>query len=79
MPRLSHWIGQYLLAASTMFALLIAVDLLRGEAFAGAWPGSLAWAATAAAIFVGSRYRQARKGAACALCKDAPSTDSPKS
>jgi 4-hydroxybenzoate polyprenyltransferase len=70
MPRLSHWIGQYLLAASTMFALLVAVDLLRGQAFANAWPEALAWAAASAAIFVGARYRQARAGAACAICKD---------
>lgn len=69
MPRLSHWIGQYLLASSTMFALLIGVALLRGETFAGAWPEALAWAAASAAIFVFSRYRQARKGAACALCE----------
>ncbi len=70
MPRLSHWIGQYLLAASTMFALLVGVGLLRGETFAATWPEALAWAAAASAIFVGSRYRQARKGVACALCED---------
>lgn len=69
MPRLSHWIGQYLLAASTMFALLVAVDLMRGRTFAGTWAESLAWAAAASAMFVGSRYRQARKGIACALCE----------
>lgn len=70
MKPVSHWIGQYLLAASTMFALLVIVDLLRGETFAASWTGSLLWAATAAAIFVGSRYRQARKGVDCALCKN---------
>lgn len=70
MKPASHWLGQYLLAAGTMFALLVVVDLMRGEAFAASWPGSLLWAATAAAIFVGSRYRQARKGVDCALCKD---------
>jgi hypothetical protein len=70
MPRMTHWIGQYLLATSTMFALLVVVDLLRGRTFAASWTQSLAWGAASAAIFVGSRYRQARKGEACALCKD---------
>jgi hypothetical protein len=69
MPRITHWIGQFLLAAGSMFALLTVVGLLRGEAFASTWPENLAWAATAAAIFIGGRYRQARKGAACAVCE----------
>jgi hypothetical protein len=67
---MTHWIGQFLLAAASMFALLVVVDLLRGTPLAGAWVESLTWAVTAAAIFAGSRYRQARKGAECALCSD---------
>jgi hypothetical protein len=67
---MTHWIGQFLLAAASMFALLMAVDLLRGTPFADAWVEALTWAVTAAAIFAGSRYRQARKGAQCAACGD---------
>jgi hypothetical protein len=70
MKPITHWIGQYLLAASTMFGLLLAIDVAQGTRLADAWPGTLAWSAAAAAIFVGSRYRQARKGADCTLCKD---------
>jgi hypothetical protein len=70
MPAKSYWIGQFLLAASTMFGLLVVIDLLRGEAFAASWVESLAWSVIAAAIFIASRYRQARKGAECGLCED---------
>jgi ABC-type spermidine/putrescine transport system permease subunit II len=68
MRKNSVWIGQFVLACTTMFAVLAAVGLLRGEVFAEHWIENLAWAATASAIFVGSRYWQARKGAQCAVC-----------
>ena len=69
MPKPSHWIGQYLIAVMSMFALLLVVDLLlRGEIFARAWPSSLILAAIASALFVGTRYRNMRKGIACAVC-----------
>ena len=70
MPAISYWIGQFLLASSTMFGLLVVIDLLRGEAFAASWVESLAWAVAAAALFIGSRYRRARKGLECGLCED---------
>jgi len=66
----TYWIGQFLLAAGTMFLLLAAVDLMRGDSLAATWPGTLAWSAAAAAIFVASRWRQASRGVACAVCKD---------
>jgi hypothetical protein len=68
MPKLSHWIGQYLIAVTSMFVLLLAIDLMRGELLARAWPSALAWAAVASAIFVGSRYRNMRRGIECGIC-----------
>ena len=68
MPKLSHWIGQYLIAVTSMFVLLLAIDLMRGEQPARAWPSALAWAAVASAIFVGSRYRNMRRGIECGIC-----------
>lgn len=65
-----YWIGQYLLAAGTMFLLLAAVDLMRGDSLAGTWGPTLAWSAAAAAIFVASRWRSASQGASCAVCRD---------
>ena len=65
MPKLSHWIGQYLIALASMFVLLLGIDLLmRDETLARAWPSALAWAAVASAIFIGSRYRNMRRGIA---------------
>jgi hypothetical protein len=69
MRSTKYWIGQFVLAATTMNAVLVAVGLLRGDVFKEHWVENLAWAVTAAAIFVGSRYRQARKGAQCAVCE----------
>jgi len=63
MPTTFHWISQYLFAAVSMFALLMAVDvLMRGEAFERAWPGALAWSVLASALFIGRRYYTMRKG-----------------
>jgi hypothetical protein len=72
MPSKSYWIGQFLLAASTMFAILIVVELLKGHTFGETWPSTLAWTLAVSAIFIGNRYRNVRKGIACALCKDLP-------
>jgi hypothetical protein len=68
MPPLRHWIVQYLFAVVSMFALLMVVDLLRGETLARAWPSALAWAAVASAIFIGTRYRNMKRGIACGVC-----------
>ena len=54
-----HWIGQFLLAAGTMFLLLCAIDLMRGDSLAATWGPTLAWSVAAAAIFVTARWRQA--------------------
>jgi hypothetical protein len=69
MPKFSHWIIQYLIAVSSMFVLLLVIDLLgRGEEFTRAWPSSLAWAVVASALFVGTRYRNMKRGIACGVC-----------
>jgi hypothetical protein len=61
MRSTGYWIRQYLLATVTMFSLLIGVDLLQGTSFQDGWLSALAWAVVAAAVFIGSRYHQARK------------------
>lgn len=69
MPKLSHWIAQYLIAVASMFVLLFIIDLsMRGETFARAWPSALIWAAVASALFVGTRYRNMKRGIACSVC-----------
>lgn len=64
-----YWLGQYLLAAITMFLLLAGVELLRGGGVAS-WPATLGWSCSAAAIFTASRYRRAKRVQACSLCGD---------
>lgn len=57
MPKLTYWIIQYLVAVSSMFVLLLAIDLLmRNEEFARAWPSALAWAIVTSALFVSWGY-----------------------
>jgi hypothetical protein len=69
MPKLSHWIVQYLIAVVSMFGLLLVIDLLmRGETFARAWPSSLIWAVLASALFIGTRYRNMKRGIECVVC-----------
>lgn len=69
MRNLIYWSGQYLLAASSMFLLLEVVDMLGGDAFGANWRESMAWAVLASAIFIGSRYYQAKRGAQCRPCE----------
>jgi hypothetical protein len=61
MQGVRYWILQYLLAAVTLFAILVGVDLISGAKLAdGVWM-SLAWALAASAIFIGARFNQSRK------------------
>lgn len=70
MQKLIYWSGQYLLAANSMFALLVCIDVfLRGEAFETGWRESLAWSVVASAIFIGSRYYRAGRGAQCGMAR----------
>ena len=56
-----YWTMQYLLAAGTMFAILVVIDLVSGKKLADEVWMSLAWALASAAIFIGARYSQSRK------------------
>jgi hypothetical protein len=69
MPSIGYWIRHYLLAAGSMFLLLLVVDIIKGRNWQESWLNPLAWAVCAAAIFIGSRYHKARKGIACQVCE----------
>jgi hypothetical protein len=61
MQAMRYWITQYLLAAVSMFVIMLGIDLASGRSLAdGVWM-SLAWALAAAALFTGARYSQSRK------------------
>jgi hypothetical protein len=61
MQGVLYWLMQYLLAAVTMFVILVGIDLLSGRKLADEIWMSLAWALASAAIFIGARYAQSRK------------------
>lgn len=61
MQGFAYWITQYAIAAVTMFAVLIVMDLASGaNVREGVWM-TLAWSMSAAAIFIGYRYSQSRR------------------
>ena len=69
MPKLSHWIAQYAIAVISMFVLLLGIDVLvRDETLMRAWPSALAWSVVASALFIGTRYRNMKRGLACGVC-----------
>lgn len=69
MKTFIRWASQYILAAGSMFALLVLVDTGKGTPFAEAWQSALAWAIVSSAIFIGARYYQAERGKRCAVCE----------
>jgi len=48
----------------------MAASLLRGRAMETALSESFMWALLSSAVFTGWRYHNARKGVACAMCRD---------
>lgn len=68
MPPITHWIVQYLIAVLSMTALLTGIDVMGGETLARALLSALAWSAIASALFIGTRYRNMKRGIACAVC-----------
>ncbi|WP_107869123.1 hypothetical protein [Pseudoduganella sp. UC29_71] len=64
----AFWIKRYLLAAVPLFAILAIVEYVKGTTTQADILSAAAWAAIAAAIFVGTQYRRYRKGQECAAC-----------
>jgi hypothetical protein len=63
-------IVQFLWVCGTMIMLLAGIELIKGHTLAEALPFAIGWGLLSSAIFVGSRYYQARKGVGCAACGD---------
>ena len=70
MKSTGFWIRRYFVVAGAAFVLLVAVGLLKGRGLERAALESSFWAVVTAAVFTAARYRSARKGEACALCRD---------
>lgn len=70
MKSIGFWIRRYFVVAGGAFVLLVAVGLLKGREPQRVLAESLLWGVVTAAVFTAFRYRSARKGEACALCRD---------
>lgn len=70
MKSTAFWVRRYFVVAGGVFILLVAVGLLKGRDPERVALESLFWAVVTAAVFTAVRYRKARKGEACALCRD---------
>ena len=70
MRSTQFWIFRFLGVAAGAFALLVLADLLKGETLENALWSAMIWALISAGVFVAVRNYKARKGEACALCRD---------
>lgn len=70
----AFWIKRFFAVLLLAFAILMAVELLKGHRPVAAMTFSLAWSLIAATIFTGARIYQSRRGRHCALCGDTPET-----
>jgi hypothetical protein len=64
------WIKRYLMAAVPLFAILAAVEWIKGSTAREDYMSALVWALLAAAIFTYSSFRRYRRAESCAMCDD---------
>ena len=62
------WIKRYLQAAVPLFAILAAVEWVKGSTSRDDYLSAAAWAVIAAAIFTYMAWRRFRNAQACAVC-----------
>ncbi len=68
----TFWIKRFLTVWLLAFAVLLAVELLKGHGTQAALAFSAAWSLLAASIFTAARLYQSRRGRHCAVCNDIP-------
>jgi uncharacterized membrane protein len=64
------WVKRWLKVFGGMVLLLIAVGLLKDRSFDAVLPEALFWSLFASTLLIGTRYSRARRGIACAMCRD---------
>ncbi|MES2149116.1 MAG: hypothetical protein V4508_04895 [Pseudomonadota bacterium] len=70
MKNKAFWVRRFLWATGMAWMFLMGVYLLRGASVDEVLSEAFVWALVSSAVFTGSRYYKARRGIACALCKD---------
>ena len=69
-PR--FWIKRFLMVYVGAFLLLALSEYFKGHHGRSARGFSSLWALISASIFIATRIYHARRGRACAICKDTP-------
>ena len=68
----AFWIKRFLVVLAGAFVIICGAQLLKGHELAYAATQGGIWGLVSAGIFTAVRFRQARKGQHCALCRDTP-------
>ncbi|WP_342117577.1 hypothetical protein [Pseudoduganella sp. OTU4001] len=68
----AFWIKRFLVVLVGAFVVIGAAQLLKGHEPEYAAREAAIWSIITAAVFTGARFRQARRGQNCAICKDTP-------
>jgi len=68
----AFWIKRFLVVLAGAWAIICLAQMLRGHDFAYSATQGAIWGTVGATIFTVARFRQARKGQHCALCRDTP-------
>jgi hypothetical protein len=68
----AFWIKRFLVVLAGAFAIISLAQAIRGRSFEYAAMQGAIWGVIGATIFTITRFRQARKGQHCALCRDTP-------
>ena len=72
MKPLSFWVRRFLVIAGLVTLIIVCSKLLRGFALEQVLAESFLWGLVSATILIATRYYYARKGVACAMCRDTP-------
>jgi hypothetical protein len=72
MKPLAFWVRRFLVVAGLATFIILGSKLLRGAALDDVLSESFLWGLAAAAIFTATRYYNAKRGVACAMCRDTP-------
>ena len=74
MKPLAFWARRFLIVAVLATIIILGAKLTRGFALDEVLTESFLWGLLSATVFTGTRYYNARRGVACAMCRDTPET-----
>ena len=68
----AFWIKRFLTVLAGAFAIIFAVQMLKGRDLSYSATQGAIWSVISATVFTVARFFQARRGQHCAICKDTP-------